>query len=236
MTSDAVIEVRDFRLTYPDGSEALKRVTFSVQDGESMAILGPNGAGKSTLLLSLVGVLRGTGEISVGGTLLSDSSLSQIRRTAQLVFQDPNDQLFMPLIGDDVAFGPLNFGVPKAEVPQLVEQSLQRVGLPGFADRNAFNTSAGERKRAALATVLACSPGILLLDEPTAGLDPRGRRELVELLNGIHATKLIATHDLEFARSTCRRALVLIEGAIAASGPVEELLADADLLRDTGLN
>ena len=231
----STVHVQNLSVTYPDGREALRDVSFSVAQGESLAILGANGAGKSTLLLALVGVLKGSGEIIIADQKLSASTLPEIRCITQLVFQDPNDQLFMPVLRDDVAFGPLNFGVPRKEIPKLVTESLETVGLRSFEDRNPFNMSAGERKRAALATVFACNPQILLLDEPTSGLDPRGRRELGELLNGSSCTKLIATHDLQFAKETCGRAIVIINGRIAATGNIERLLDDVELIESSGL-
>ena len=228
--SALAVEVRNLTVTYPDGRAGLQGVSLEVGAGESVALVGANGAGKSTLLLSLVGVLRGSGDIRIAGLELTQKTLPEIRRKAQLVFQDPNDQLFMPVLQDDVAFGPLNFGTPRDDVQQVVAKSLESVGLSGFEERNPHNLSLGERKRAAIATVLACEPEILLMDEPGAGLDPRGKREFTGLLNSLPAAKLIATHDLDFARRTCSRAVILMNGTAAVSGPIEELLADAQLL------
>jgi len=236
VTTRPAIDVRNLCVTYPDGRLALRDVSFSVGLGESIAILGANGAGKSTLLLALVGVLPASGAIRFDGLCLSDKTLREIRGRAQLVFQDPNDQLFMAVVRDDVAFGPLNFGVPRDEVPELVESSLAAVGLAGFEERSPHNLSLGERKRVALATTLACSPDVLLLDEPSAGLDAPGRRQLVGLLKGLGATKLIATHDLALAADLCTDAIILSAGSVAAAGPIGRLLSDADLLHSCGLS
>ncbi|MCX8052207.1 MAG: energy-coupling factor ABC transporter ATP-binding protein [Armatimonadetes bacterium] len=222
-------------MRYPDGRLALNDISFLVEVGDSVAVLGANGAGKSTLLLALVGVLPAEGEIRFGEIVLSDKTLRDVRRKVQLVFQDPNDQLFMPLVRDDVAFGPLNFGVPKDQVPQLVDKSLEAVGLSGFGDRAPHNLSLGERKRAAIASVLACEPEVILLDEPSAGLDAPGRRQLFNLLRDFKATKLIATHDLVLAEELCSKAIVLKAGKLITSGPISSLLSNEMLLSDCGL-
>ena len=235
MTSRPIIEIDDLGVAYPDGRVAVDGVSLRIESGSSVALLGANGAGKSSLLLALVGILPATGEIRVGGVPLSSSTLAEIRRSVQLVFQDPNDQLFMPVLRDDIAFGPLNFGVPAKEVPELVSRSLSAVGLEGFEDRNPHNLSVGERTRAALAAALACAPDVLLLDEPSAALDPRGRRQLVQLLSGLDATKVIATHDLLFAEETCDSAVLMAGGRIVAGGPTKSLLSDSGLLRNHGL-
>ncbi len=229
------IEVLGFSLSYPDGRKALRNISLSVFKGESTALLGPNGAGKSTLLLALVGVLKGSGIIRVAGMTLEQSNLTEIRRKAQLVFQDPNDQLFEPVVRNDVAFGPLNFGFPRDEVPALVAETLRSVGLEGFEDRDTFKMSFGERKRAQLAAAIACKPEILLLDEVNAGLDPRGKRLFADLLNKLQCTKLLATHDLAFAADVCQNAVVMDNGAIIATGPMNEVLDDFDLLVRSGL-
>lgn len=230
-----IIQVENLCVSYPDGRSALEEISFRIDQGESVALLGANGAGKSTLLLSLVGILRGSGEIRIDGLSLTDKALPEIRRTAQILFQDPNDQLFMPALEDDVAFGPLNFGVPADEAATITGKSLAAVGLQGFERRSPHSLSLGERRRAAIAAVLACDPKVLLLDEPNAGLDPRGRRELADLLNSLESTKLIATHDLLFAEKTCERAIVLAGGRIVAAGPLNSILQDGNLLDRSGL-
>lgn len=229
------VRVENLRVAYADGRVALEGISFSVAPGESLAILGANGAGKTTLLLALVGVLRAQGEICIGDLRLCDANLTEIRRAAQLVFQEPDDQLFSPTVRDDVAFGPINFGVPSDSIDDLVERRLAEVGLTGFGPRAPHNLSLGERKRVALAAALACDPRVLLLDEPTAGLDPRGRRELISLVNGLSATKLIATHDIAFAASVCREALVLAQGRVVAAGDMSALASDESALRKWGL-
>ena len=223
------IEVINFSLAYPDGREALHNVNLCLEKGESTALLGANGAGKSTLLLALVGVLKGTGEIRIGGLPLVPTNLFEIRRKAQLVFQDPSDQLFEPVLRDDVAFGPLNFGFPRDEIPALIDETLRLVGLEGFQNRDTHKMSFGERKRAALAAALACKPDILLLDEVSSGLDPRGKRLLADLLNSLDCTKLIATHDLQFAADTCRNAVALDSGKILETGKISDILNKIDL-------
>jgi len=229
------VKVENLRVTYSDGRVALDEISFSVAPGGSLAILGANGAGKTTLLLALVGILRGKGEVFVGDLRLCDANLAEIRRAAQLVFQEPDDQLFAPTVRDDVAFGPINFGMPRDAIDDLVERRLAEVGLKGFGRRAPHNLSLGERKRVALAAALACDPRVLLLDEPTAGLDPRGRRELIGLVNGLSATKLIATHDIAFASHVCREALVLARGRVVAAGDMPSLASDESALREWGL-
>lgn len=235
--SSLCVDVKNLVVHYPDGRVALNGVSFSVSAGESVAILGANGAGKTTLLLALVGVLPADGEIRFGESLLlSQETLKEIRRNVQLVFQDPDDQLFMPRVRDDIAFGPLNFGVvPVREIAKHVEKLLASVGLEGFGDRSPHSLSLGERKRVAIAAALACNPQVILLDEPSAGLDAPGRRQLLHVLQKTKATKLVATHDLEFARLLCKRAVILKSGRVAAEGPLENLLADKYLLYSTGL-
>lgn len=235
MSTQPVISIRQLSATYPDGRRALRDVALEVLEGQSAAVLGPNGAGKSTLLMCLAGIIEAQGEIDIAGFRLSPRSLPDIRRKVQIVFQDPHDQLFMPVLLDDVAFGPANFGSSRDEARKRAMRSLEAVGLAGFQERNPFNMSHGERRRAAIATVLACDPDVILLDEPSAGLDPRGKRELAEILNTLPSTKLIATHDVTFARDTCRMGIVLQEGAVIATGSIDAILADSALLDSCGL-
>jgi len=225
----------DVNVTYPDGRTAIDGVSFDIQAGESVALFGANGAGKSSLLMALVGVLPAEGAISVGGRDLSTRTLPAIRRAAQLLFQDPNDQILMPEVFDDVAFGPRCLGRSEDDMESLVRGSLEKVGIKGFETRHPHGLSFGEKKRVALAGALACEPEILLLDEPSAGLDPRGRRELAELLNSLEATKLIATHDIDFAARTCDRCLVLAHGRLVYVGNASDLIADGHLLAQFGL-
>jgi len=232
--SDAIV-LTNLSYTYPDGTEALRGVSFRVEEGERVALVGPNGAGKSTLLLHLNGLLPGGGAVRILGRSTGDRDRREIRRLVGLVFQDPDDQLFMPTVRDDVAFGPLNLGWPEEKVREQVAQALAQVGLPEVADRAPYHLSFGERKRVALATVLAMEPKVLALDEPTANLDPRARRQLLTLLATLPQTQLLATHDLEAARELCPRTIVLDQGQVIADGPTDELLANPTLMEAHGL-
>jgi cobalt/nickel transport system ATP-binding protein len=222
-----VIRARGLTFAYPDGRVALDGVDLDVAEGERVALLGPNGAGKTTLMLHLNGLLRGDGELQVAGLGAGDREL---RERVGLVFQDPDDQLFMPTVREDVAFGPLNLGLTPDEALARVHEALSRVRMEHAADRPPHALSMGERRRAAIAGVLAMRPRLLVLDEPSASLDPRGRRELVEVLAGLDSTMLLATHDLPLAAQLCERAVVLDRGRVVADAPVTELLADAELL------
>ncbi|MDY6999021.1 MAG: ABC transporter ATP-binding protein [Actinomycetota bacterium] len=225
------VRVEGLRYSYPDGHVALDGLDLDVAPGERVALLGPNGAGKTTLMLHLNGVLTASaGAVQIGGTVLSRSTLRDIRRRVGLVFQDPDDQLFMPTLAQDVAFGPANFGLRGEELAARVAKALDTVSMSELADRSPAHMSGGQRRRAALATVLACEPEILVLDEPSANLDPVARRELAETLAGLDATMLIVTHDLPYAAQLCDRAIVMDRGVIVADGPVAEVLSDAELL------
>jgi cobalt/nickel transport system ATP-binding protein len=229
------VSIEDLAYTYPEGQEALRGVTLLVPAGQTVALLGPNGAGKSTLMLHVNGLLRGSGTVRIGDLPLNDRTLPEIRRRVGLVFQNPDDQLFMSTVYEDVAFGPRNQGLAAAEAGRRVEAALEVVGMRGCEERPPHHLSLGQKKRVALATVLAMECEVLVLDEPTSGLDPRGRRELAAFLSGLRQTRLVATHDLEFAAELCDRVAVLYEGAIIAEGPPRDVLADADLMERTGL-
>lgn len=230
MTGHAV-RVDGLRHIYPDGRVALDGVDLSIAAGERVALLGPNGAGKTTLMLHLNGVLSPTaGTVEISGIPLTRKSLRDIRRRVGLVFQDPDDQLFMPTVAQDVAFGPANFGVSGEELVARVREALDTVSMAAEADRSPAHLSAGQRRRAALATVLACRPEILVLDEPSANLDPVARRELAETLMTLDATLLIVTHDLPYAAQLCDRAVVMDSGVIVADGDIATVLSDALLL------
>jgi len=231
-----VIEIEDLHYRFPDGTPALHGITLSVREGEHVGVLGANGAGKTTLLLHLNGILRGAnGAVKVCGEPVSRRTIKQVRRTVGLVFQDPDDQLFCPTVYEDVAFGPRNMGLDSEQVDGRVEEALREVGMEGSEKRSAFHISAGEKKRVALATVLAMDSRILAFDEPASNLDPRGRRELIELLEGVSRTLVLATHDLDLVRRLCTRVVVLFEGKVVADGEVASVLADEDFLRSHGL-
>ncbi|TRW80665.1 ABC transporter ATP-binding protein [Mycolicibacterium sp. 018/SC-01/001] len=230
MTTGAV-HVEGLHYTYPDGHAALVGVDLDVAAGEKVALLGPNGAGKTTLMLHLNGVLSASqGRVEIGGTPVVRSTLREIRRRVGLVFQDPDDQLFMPTLAQDVAFGPANFGLRGAELEARVAHALETVSMTDLAARSPAHMSGGQRRRAALATVLACEPEVLVLDEPSANLDPVARRELADTLSGLDATMMIVTHDLPYAAQLCTRAVIMDHGAVVADGPIGEVLSDADLL------
>jgi cobalt transport protein ATP-binding subunit len=217
--------------SYPDGHRALDGIDLTVQRGERVALLGPNGAGKTTLVLHLNGVLRPTaGSVEVGGLPVVREHLREIRRRVGIVFQDPDDQLFMPTVAEDVAFGPANFGLRGAELEARVHDALSAVGMGEHAGRSPLHLSGGQRRRVALATVLACDPEILVLDEPSSNLDPVARRELAEVLFGLDRTMLMVTHDLPYALQLCPRSVVLDNGRVVADAPTHDLLADSDLL------
>ena len=231
MSAPPSLLVEDLAFAYPDGHQALFGVDLRIERGERVALLGPNGAGKTTLVLHLNGILRGgRGDVTVAGLPVSKPSLQEIRRRVGIVFQDPDDQLFMPTVGEDVAFGPRNLGLPEAEVAAAVAEALEQVGMAGYAGRPPHHLSFGQRRRVAVATVLSMHPEILVLDEPSSNLDPAGRRELAEVLQSLPVTLLMITHDLPYALQLCPRSVILDGGVVVADGPTRELLADIDLL------
>ncbi|MBM7581958.1 cobalt/nickel transport system ATP-binding protein [Caldicoprobacter guelmensis] len=230
------LEARSLYFSYPDGHEAVKNVSFTIYQGESVGLIGANGAGKSTLLMLLVGLLfPRQGEVLVGDVRLTRKTLSAIRQRLGFVFQDPNDQLFMTTVYDDVAFGPRNYGLDEDEVKIRAEKALEMVGIPHLKDRAPFRLSGGEKRVAAIASVLSMQPDILIMDEPTSALDPKSRRRVITLLKNFEHTKIIASHDLDMVLETCRRVIVLNEGEIAADGMAEEILFNKELLESCGL-
>ncbi|MGI8946477.1 MAG: energy-coupling factor ABC transporter ATP-binding protein [Ornithinimicrobium sp.] len=229
--SEVVLDVRGLAYAYPDGRQVLYGVDLRLGRGERVALLGPNGAGKTTLVLHLNGILTaGAGTVHVAGLPVADEHLAEIRRRVGLVFQDPDDQLFMPTVRDDVAFGPANLGLRGQELADRVEEALAAVGMGDVADRPPHHLSFGQRRRVAVATVLAMRPDILVLDEPSSNLDPASRRELAEILSGLDVTVLMVTHDLPYALQLCERAVILSEGVIAADRPIDQVLGDSALL------
>lgn len=234
--SHHLLEVQDLAYTYPDGTPALRGVSFRLTHGEAVGIVGANGAGKSTLLLILAGVFLPTaGRVRVGEVPLTGRTLSLVRRRVGLVFQDPDDQLFMPTVGEDVAFGPRNLGLPPGDVEGLVSGALGTVGAGHLRNRPPYRLSAGEKKAAALAAVLAMQPDVLVLDEPSAGLDPSARRRLGGLLAGFTHTRILATHDLDLVWDLCPRTILLREGRVLADGPTTAILQDEKILAEGGL-
>jgi cobalt/nickel transport system ATP-binding protein len=232
VTQPPSLEVSGLAFAYPDGHQALYGVDLRISRGERVALLGPNGAGKTTLVLHLNGVHRaGRGTVRVGGLDVTKQHLQEVRRRVGIVFQDPDDQLFMPTVGDDVAFGPANFGVVEPELSLRVKEALDAVAMSDLADRSPMHLSGGQRRRVALATVLACDPEILVLDEPSSNLDPVARRELAEVLLGLDRTMLMVTHDLPYALQLCPRAVVIDDGVVVRDAPTRDVLADTAFLR-----
>jgi cobalt transport protein ATP-binding subunit len=230
------IDLEHVHFRYPDGFEALRGVELHVGPGEKVALVGPNGAGKSTLMLQLNGTLRPEhGSVRVAGMAVSKDTIRRVRAEVGLVFQDPDDQLFSPTVFDDVAFGPLHMGLPADEVHRRVERALAAVGMAAFAHRVPHRMSLGQRKRVALATVLSMDPSILVFDEPSAGLDPRGRRELIRLLRTLDQTMLVSTHDMRLVAEVFPRVVVMDDGLVVADGPTAGILADEALLEAHGL-
>lgn len=229
------IIVKDLQFAYPDGRQALRGVDLHVEPGEKVALVGPNGAGKSTLLLHLIGLLQGEGTVEVAGIDLADGDVGRVRASVGMVFQNPDEQLFSTTVFEDVAFGPLHMGFPEEEIEQLVDASLEAVGMAGYGDRIPFHLSIGEKKRIAIATVLSMKPEILVLDEPTSGLDPRSRRSLIQLLERLELTMLICSHDMAMVAELLPRTAIMDGGRIVAAGPTEQILADEDFLEAHGL-
>lgn len=234
--SHHIVEVKNLCHTYPDGTVALGNISFLITHGESVAVIGANGAGKSTLLLHLNGYLTPTsGTIRIGDFPLTKGTLPEIRKTVGMVFQDPDDQLFMPTVFEDVAFGPMNLGLSAIDAEECVMSALGRVGAAHLKDKPPYHLSGGEKKRVAIATVLSMSPDILVMDEPTSGLDPSARRQLMGLLKDFHHTRIFTSHDLDMVVELCSRVIVLKDGEIRADGATGEIFNNDDLLYECGL-
>ena len=227
-----VLDVRGLAYAYPDGHQALHGVDLHVHRGERVALLGPNGAGKTTLVLHLNGILTaGAGSVTVGGLPVEKRHMQEIRRRVGVVFQDPDDQLFMGTVRADVGFGPANLGLRGEELDERVTTSLELVGMAEFADRPPHHLSFGQRRRVSVATVLAMRPEILVLDEPSSNLDPASRRELADILRALDVTVLMVTHDLPYALELCERSVVLSDGHVVADGSTYDVLTDDALMR-----
>jgi cobalt/nickel transport system ATP-binding protein len=229
------IEIEGLSFAYPDGHEALEEVSLVIQPCEKVALVGPNGAGKSTLILHLNGILSGSGSVRVCGMEVEKENLGRVRAMVGMVFQSPDDQLFSPRVYDDVAYGPLYQGLPLAIVQERVEESLAAVAMSDYAQRVSHHLSMGEKKRIAIATVLSMKPEVLVLDEPTAGLDPRARRSLINLLDELPLTMLVSTHDMLLVKDLFPRMVILDQGRVVADGSTNELMEDTQLLEAHGL-
>ncbi len=233
--SEMAVEMKKVTFNYPDGQCGLKDITLNIYCGESVGLIGPNGAGKSTLLLHLNGILRGTGEIYIRGLKVEDKNIRKIRKMVGMVFQDPEDQLFSLNVFDDVAFGPLNLGWSDEEVTRKVSSALARVGMSGYEKRSSHHLSIGEKKRVAIATVLSMDPEILVLDEPSSSLDPRGKSFLISVIQELPVTRIVASHDLELVKKICNRIIILDKGSVVADSNAEEIMGDRSLLDAHGL-
>ncbi len=234
---DGSVVVEHLHFVYPDGTEALRGIDLTIAASEKVALVGPNGAGKSTLMLHLNGIHEPShGTVHIGGVVVNRSTVRQVRSMVGLVFQDPDDQLFSPTVYEDVAFGPLHMGLDPDEIHHRVEEALAAVGMAGSGRRMPHRLSLGQRKRVATATVLSMSPQVMVFDEPTAGLDPRGRRELIDLLAGLSQTLIVSTHDLALVEEVFPRTVVIDDGRVAADRPTADVLSDAALLAAHGLD
>ncbi|WP_163195058.1 energy-coupling factor ABC transporter ATP-binding protein [Clostridium thermarum] len=230
------IEVKSLHFSYPDGYEAIRDLSFTIHHGESVGIIGANGAGKSTLLMLLMGLIfPSKGEVLVGDIRLTKKTLPMIRQRLGMVFQNSDDQLFMTTVYDDVAFGPRNYKLEEEEVEQRVARALEMVDISHLKDRAPFKLSGGEKRAAAIASVLSMEPDVLIMDEPTGGLDPKSRRRLIKLLNSFEHTKIITSHDLDLVLDTCKRVIVIKNGELAADGEASVILSDEELMHDCGL-
>jgi len=234
--SHHIIIADDLHFAYPDGTQALRGISFQIHHGEAVALVGSNGAGKSTLLLHLIGCcFPAKGELRIGDFPVTRQNLPAVRRTVGMVFQDPDDQLFMPTVFDDVAFGPLNLGMPPGMVGEHVRCALARMGVEHLQDRPPYKLSSGEKRAVAIAAVLSMSPDILIMDEPSANLDPKSRKLLIGQLRSFEHTRIVATHDLDMALDLCTRTIVLHRGMVAADGPTADILGDSALLESCHL-
>jgi cobalt/nickel transport system ATP-binding protein len=234
--SHHITEAKDLFYAYPDGHQAVNGISFRIHHGESVGIIGANGAGKSTLLMLLNGILSPSqGEVIIGEIKLNKNTLSMIRQRLGMVFQNPDDQLFLTTVYDDVAFGPRNLKLDEAQVEQRVTSALEQVGIVHLKDRAPFHLSAGEKRSTAIASVLSMSPDILILDEPTSSLDPKSRRRLMNLLKGFEHTKIITSHDLDMVLELCQRTIIIKDGRIISDGPTKDIITNKILMEEAGL-
>ena len=233
--SNKVIEIKGLNYSYPDKTRALSNIDLDVYEGESLGIIGSNGSGKTTLLLHLNGILQGTGVVKINGIAITDKNLNEIRAMVGMVFQDPDTQLFMPTVFDDVAFGPINMGMSKQEVASAVDTALSQVDMSKAKDKIAHHLSFGEKRRASISTVLSMSPNILAMDEPSSNLDPKHRKMLIQLVKTLDHTKIIVSHDLDLIADICDRVVVLKDGSVVAQGSTKEVLSNRDLLESNDL-
>jgi len=229
------IEIDSFSYEYPDGTSALSEITLSIKHGQKVALLGPNGAGKSTLLLAMAGFIKGTGKVLIDALQINRKNLKKIRTCLGCCLENPDDQLFMPTLFDDVAFGPLNMGLSAEQVKQRVAEALETVGLAEMADKAPHHLSAGQKRAAAIATILSMAPKIITLDEPDGSLDPRNRNNLIKLLRGLPQTLIIATCNMNFAAALAERAVLLDKGRIVADGDAKKIMSDSQLMTEHGL-
>ncbi len=234
--SHHITEGKDLFYAYPDGHQAVNGISFRIHHGESVGIIGANGAGKSTLLMLLTGILMpANGEVIIGEVRLNKDNMAMIRQRLGMVFQNPDDQLFMTTVHDDVAFGPRNLKIDEPQVEQRVVSALEQVGILHLKDRAPFHLSAGEKRAAAIASVLSLMPDILILDEPTSSLDPKSRRRLMKILGGFEHTKIITSHDLDMVLDICQRVIVMKDGQAIADGPAKGVLTNKVLMEEAGL-
>ena len=232
---EELITVENLSFCYPDGQQALTDVNLTIYQGGSVALIGPNGAGKSTLLFHFNGILRSNGRVKLLGRPLNEHNLRWARSKVGLVFQNPDDQLFSPTVFDDVAFGPINMGYSEDKVHRAVTRALDLVGMSGYEKRSPHHLSVGEKKRIAIATVLSMSPEILIIDEPTSNLDPRGKWSLIDVLKRLPGTKIIVSHDLELVKALCQRVIIIDQGRVVADSAADDILANKRLLAAHGL-
>ena len=226
-----MLEIKNLNYSYLDGKKALKDINIKIDDNETIGIVGANGAGKSTLIKTIVGIfLTDQGEIIVDGEKVTKKTLNSIRKKVGVVFQNPDDQLFMNKVYDDIAFGPRNYKLTEEKVKEKVEKVMKELNIENLKDRSPNNLSGGEKRKVAIATVLSMEPSIILFDEPTSFLDPKGKRILIETLKGINTTKIIATHDLDMVKDNCKRVIVLKEGQVVADGKPKEILNNIDFM------